>query len=408
MTIVLSSSSDHVHTCICLLFALGSFWPFLVFGLHPTILEQSGLRNALEMEYTNTNVLSFRSTSLMALSLLAPFFLDFVTELCIIDRRKQTKIKKKDDEALLQYMNYYEKSVFIVGLFVVPIVAFVPPMFNELGLLWICMSRFQIITVVGILRVTLYRIDEAMNSQSWISARWSHLLFTTILAVTVNLSTWTAIYGIDSNLTLKGIEIALKVILLLMLIVPFGRWFLHRFRHQKLFHFLHRKIQNFNSVPSVRDQKKSSGVVSEPQISPSVPGKSQEQMYFPTLYLTAGTLGAVFILILLETKKEAHFTSDYLNTYNIIFVVIELMLLYYDLRKNKDDSRRHLRAMIESRKQYLRYVAHEMRTPLNSAVLGLQVLFILSDLVLIISLNTPHFHLQYLPRTVDRKCIVVS
>ena len=73
------------------------------------------------------------------------------------------------------------------------------------------------------------------------------------------------------------------------------------------------------------------------------------------------------------THSGDQFTSNYLDTYNILFIVIELFLLYYDLRKNKDDSLHHFRALVESRKQYLRYIAHEMRTPLNSAVLGLQV-----------------------------------
>ena len=380
MTIVLESSSDHVHTFICLLFAFCSFWPFIFF-LHPTIVEHSVLRNALEIEYTNTSVVSNRSTSLMALSLLAPFFLDYFTELCVIDRSKQTNVKKKEDEALLQYMNHYEKTVFIIGLFIVPIVAFVSPTFDDLGLLWLCASRFQIIVVVSILRVSLYRIDVAMNSRSWITPWWSHMWFITILAVAVNFSTWTAIYGGDDNLINFGIDIALKGILLLMLIVPFGRWLLRRFRRQQLFHFLHRKVQNIDSDPSTlnpkhhlpRDKKTSDPVASESQ-SAAMPGKTQEQMYFPTLYITVGFIFIILLIILLMVKSEDQFSSTYLSLYNVLFIVIELLLLYYDLRKNKYDSQCHLRALVESRKQYLRYIAHEMRTPLNSAVLGLQVL----------------------------------
>ena len=381
MTIVLSSSADKVHTFICLLFALCSFWPF-IFILHPTVLEQSGLQNALVIESSNINVVSFRSTSLLAFSLLAPFFLDFCTEVFIIDRSsKQTSnIKKKDDEALLQYMNHYEKSVFIIGLFVVPMVAFVSPMFDELALLWLCMSRFQIITVVGILRVSLYRIDEAIHSHSFISPWWSHLWFTTILALTVNFSTWTAIYGTHSNIIQLGIDMALKVMLLVMLILPFGRWLLHRFQHYKLFRFFNQKtrVQDFDTAPSMKNPKrgsKSSGHPFVTEAKSAVPsGKLQETLYFSTLYIIFGFVFIILIIVLLMIKSEDEFTSTYLTTYNIWFVVIELFLLYYDLRKNKYDSRCHLLALVESRKQYLRYIAHEMRTPLNSAVLGLQVL----------------------------------
>ena len=121
---------------------------------------------------------------------------------------------------------------------------------------------------------------------------------------------------------------------------------------------------------NLRGKSKSTGPSEE---SGNALGNPPEQLYFPTLYIIVGTLSALLIVSLLMTNSDGQLTSDYLSTYNILFIVIELLLLYYDLRKNKDDSRCHLRALVESRKQYLRYIAHEMRTPLNSAVLGLQV-----------------------------------
>ena len=53
---------------------------------------------------------------------------------------------------------------------------------------------------------------------------------------------------------------------------------------------------------------------------------------------------------------------------------MEVGLLFYYMRKVKYESLYNLRALVESRKQYLRYIAHEMRTPLNSAVLGLKLI----------------------------------
>ena len=365
------SSSEHLHTFICLLFALFSFWPF--FLGHSTDVEQSDLRSALEEEFVNTNVLSFRSTSLISLSLLAPFFLDYLTELCYVDRQ----VKNKDDSSILQNMNHFEKCVFILGLFVVPIVAFVPTTFDDLGLLWLCMSRFQIITVVAILRVSANRIEGDFSSHSWISpglSDYNKWLFTTILAIAVNFSSWTTIYN-DESIVSQALSIALQVFLAIKLVLPLGRWLLYR-RQNKLFRFLNRKIQSYtdpsisNSKSNLQGKSKSTG---PSEASGNSLGSSPEQLYFPTLYITVGTLSAVLILSLLMTSSDDQLTSGYLSTYNILFIVIELLLLYYDLRKNKDDSRCHLRALVESRKQYLRYIAHEMRTPLNSAVLGLQV-----------------------------------
>ena len=364
------SSSEHLHTFICLLFALFSFWPF--FLGHATNVEQSDLRTALDGEITKSNVVSFRSTSLISLSLLAPFFLDYLTELCHIDRQ----VKNKDDSSILQNMNHFEKCVFILGLFVVPIVAFVPTTFDDLGLLWLCMSRFQIITVVAILRVSANRIEGDFSTDSWISpglSVYNKWLFTTILAIAVNFSTWTTVYN-DESIATQALSIALQVFLAIKLILPLGRWLLYR-RQNKLFRFLNRKIQSYtdpslSNSKNLRGKSKSTGPSEE---SGNSLGNTPEQLYFPTLYITVGTLSAVLIVSLLMTSSDDQFTSDYLSTYNILFIVIELLLLYYDLRKNKDDSRCHLRALVESRKQYLRYIAHEMRTPLNSAVLGLQV-----------------------------------
>ena len=346
------SKSGHLHTFICLLYGFCSFWPFFVVAVgHPTNVEQSVFRSALDGESTNTNVVSYRSTSLISLSLLAPFFLDYCTELTA--HRKQ-KIKEKDD-SILQNMSHFEKCVFIVGLFVVPMVAFVPTTFDHLGLLWLCMSRFQIICVVGILHVSVKSFDNNMIPMLVPAGlnRYSQLFFTTILAIAVNVSTWTAIYG-DNNVN-QFVATYLQLFLLLLLIVPFVRWVLHRFRHlNTCFCFLNRKIQSS-------------------ELGGNVSGTAPERLYFPTLYVTLGTFSVVLIVSLLMTHSGDQFTSNYLDTYNILFIVIELFLLYYDLRKNKDDSLHHFRALVESRKQYLRYIAHEMRTPLNSAVLGLQV-----------------------------------
>jgi signal transduction histidine kinase len=161
-----------------------------------------------------------------------------------------------------------------------------------------------------------------------------------------------------------------------MLVVPFGRWFVKRFGNKIIF-FHNRKIQSFTD-PSITSDPKNLQSKSKSSRSDANSATSSdllpEELYFPALYITVGTLSALLIVSLLMTNSRNQFTSNYLSTYNIIFIVIQLSLLYYDLRKHKDDSRCHLRTLVESRKQYLRYLAHEMRTPLNSAVLGLQVL----------------------------------
>ena len=78
------------------------------------------------------------------------------------------------------------------------------------------------------------------------------------------------------------------------------------------------------------------------------------------------------MLIVLGSASE--FTTVDLMTYKAAFILVEVGLLFYYLRKIKYESLYNLSALIESRKQYLRYIAHEMRTPLNSACLGLKLI----------------------------------
>ena len=59
--------------------------------------------------------------------------------------------------------------------------------------------------------------------------------------------------------------------------------------------------------------------------------------------------------------SEDQYTSTLLAIYNAAFILIELGLLFYYLRSTKWINAHHLQTLVESRKQYLRYIAHEIR-----------------------------------------------
>ena len=58
----------------------------------------------------------------------------------------------------------------------------------------------------------------------------------------------------------------------------------------------------------------------------------------------------------------------------LAYIVFEVLLLVYTLRKNKFDLRQALCGVKEAKKIFVRYISHELRTPLNTAFLGLKLL----------------------------------
>ncbi len=69
---------------------------------------------------------------------------------------------------------------------------------------------------------------------------------------------------------------------------------------------------------------------------------------------------------MIATGSASHLTPPLLMVYNGTFAVLELGLLFYHLRKIKYERVHNLIALVESRRQYLRYVSHEVRVCLNS------------------------------------------
>ena len=296
---------DSKQMLFVLIASLISFWPY-VGGYHLTILEQSDLRHTLENNDMN------KCAAISAISLMVPLFMDWLSD--IVANRKSIKV---NNTFLLYHM---EKIVLYGGLLSVPSLAFVSPLYEDLSLLWFCMTRFQIVSVLGTLMVTFNRV----NNYAW--SLWISLLSTTILTIGCNLG----LYGslVKSN-ALHIVDLSIKVVLLALYLFSIIRWL---FR---------------------------------PNFSKS----------FASLYLRIGTSSyAMIIIVLMVTGPKEHLTPNMLLLYNAAFIGLTLGILYYKMRRTKYERFHDILGLIESRKQYLRYVAHEIRTPLNSACLGTTLL----------------------------------
>ena len=284
--------------------SLISFWPYMA-GYRLTFLEHTALRDAVDNNELN------KFSAVCAISLMVPLFMDWFTDLYG---------KNVHDDYNTFLLHHFEKAVLYLGLLSVPSLAFVSSSYEDLTLLWFCMTRFQIVAVLGTLTASFSRI----NSYAW--PWWISLLSTSLLSFAVNLS----LYGtLMQSGAIFIVDVTIKVILLILVIVSTIRWLLR------------------------------------PNFSKS----------FASLYLRVGSSAYVtIIIVLVAIGPKENLTSNKLLIYNATFIALELGILYYKMRRTKYERFNDIRGLIESRKQYLRYVAHEIRTPLNSACLGTKLL----------------------------------
>ena len=306
-------SSNNLQISFVLFCALTTFWPlYNMVGFGTTNLEKTVLRDTLDNGHL------FELAAVAAITLMVPLIIDWLTDMIENGISVTPNRKSFDVVTDSKNINHREKAVLYVGLLIVPSVAFVSS--EHLALLWFCMSQFQIISVLGTLAVTFSRIDGI--AWPW----WMSLLSTTILTIAVNLTLYVAI--VPSNLIIAAIAVTLKAIVLALMIISTIRW-LRR--------------------PTTKS--------------------------FTGLYILVATICySLVLIVLLATGTEDMFTPNLLTIYNAAFIGLELGLCYYDLKSTKYQRMSDLRALVESRKQYLRYIAHEIRTPLNSACLGLTLM----------------------------------
>ena len=343
--------SETTHSCFVIICALIGFWPYVA-GYRLTFLESSMLRASLDEQLIN------RQASAVALALLVPLILDWMADML----RPWFGGTKKLGADSVSSLNNFQKAVLLLGLAIAPCLAFVSPDYESLALLWFCLTRFQIVAVLGTLHLSFSRFANCHNTWPW----WSKLLAITILTTGVNLTTWTSMQGIISG-PIHTLATALKAIALGLVVIPSGRWLLRA--GYRLFKGGRRKIK-----PTAAGilRKKSSISMSTIDYDNAF---AEEKLFFPALYVMIGTICYSIVLIMFMVLGSAsQFKPLDLLTYKSAFIIVEVGLLFYYMRKIKYESLYNLSALIESKKQYLRYIAHEMRTPLNSAVLGLKLM----------------------------------
>ena len=323
---------------IVIIASLSSFWPFFSVGFrNSTTIESSLLRASLMEQQEN------REGSIVALCFLIPFILDGLSD--VLERWFWNEKKKNTVHEML---DGFETIFLFVGLSIAPCLAFVSPDYDSLALLWLCSSRFQIIAVLGTLHVSIFSRSNDHALPGWMSSSVIIILVT----LGMNLTTWSSLIGSNSG-SIVIVATAIMAVVLAMIIVPLGPWFLQK------------SITRCNYHSKVNPNDDGNDNLDN----------TENKWNYSDFRLLFGSSSYIIILVTsMVLGSLRQFTPQMLLAYKSSFIIVEVSLLFYCLRKNKYDNQYNMTASILSRKQYLRYIAHEIRTPLNSAALGLKLM----------------------------------
>ena len=165
--------SNSLQICFCLLSGLMCLLPL---GLQiPSNIETKTLRDSLSYCYGG-----FSYCCVASLALVAPLFLDIIIDLAVmsIDATSSVQIKKQKaaakDAVRFTFLNIPEKILILIGVAIVPTVAFLPKTAENLGLIYLCFYKCQQNLVGGAMLICLYRYDKKYWS---LRTTWLSLLF---------------------------------------------------------------------------------------------------------------------------------------------------------------------------------------------------------------------------------------
>jgi len=200
------------------------------------------------------------------------------------------------------------------------------------------------VAVVGTLWASLHRMDPALWSL------WSTMLGVTVMAVAVNMG-----YG-RQEMHGPGADVAFYVMLavaILGLLVPATRWLLRtvpRMREKW------DDKENFDPTLDVDGTTK--------ELNPS-------RLVFPALHVVIGTASSVAILLMVASVGPNHPHTAVI--FLVSFAAVEVALLVH-VTLSKLELLYHLAEVLQGKQAFMRYTAHQIRTPLNAAMLGVKLI----------------------------------
>jgi hypothetical protein len=290
-------NSNLTHVLICFAGGLLSFLP-LVIGLKSN-LEDSTLKNSLSSGYY------FRDSSMASLALAIPISIDIVLDVTTLFAKKR-KICGPESQMCL---NNIEKCLLLIGITSIPLTSFLPYDLPNIGLVFFCCQKFQLVIVAGIVMTSLCR----NNKKFWTAP--STITFLIILGSATSMS----IFARNASLSRPDDRVrqGLNLACVFTSLAP-------------ICYLIYCNIRWLTDV--IRTERK---------CSPHVTGmdrKSDSHIFFTTIWVITTLIGMILQALIHGVYLNVdHFDSKALLMNNLIFLCFELSITVFLMRVVKSD-----------------------------------------------------------------------
>ena len=260
------------------------------------------------------------------------------------------KVEKTADDSSVR-MNKLERSMFLLGIITIGGNAAFPAVFNDPNALFTYYGFANLSTpcIMGSLLSMLCRV-----SPSWTPFR--SILVQVCVCVSSLLNSLGAINtGYDVHMSTLSLT---SSVLIFFAGVMFFIYALMAFRSIYPSCF----IRNTIASESIQEVQNADAIVH---------GTFRRGVF--TVYILVG-LAVLIIQTVWITSPYGTNNVDAFTTFIYSYLAITIIVFVAELRVRKVEMLYALFALVDAKKSYVRYISHEMRTPLNAATLGLNML----------------------------------
>lgn len=341
--------------------AFASFAP--MFMNVPSQMEDSEVRTAIISH-------GFRESSFAILGLVLTHMLDF-----LVDLRSTKSVLSKNQKAdgntnplPLPILTDYEKWVFSIGVALVPVLVLFPTSTPRLALAYCCCSRSQILLLGG------YVIIASSSRYPAYFPVTATLFVIIVLWIVSVVQPWAL--NISRDVTpLRDVLFYMEIIGSFVFFACSGVCLYREFLVEIIFPRLRQLLPLGFAHLAAAGAGAGTGPHPIDESDARRASHSENRVYFPTVSILAAFIWIVFTAAVGTMSPNFYDTTDWdLTILNLPIVLFQITMMLLASQFSKYEIVENLYAMLDSKKSYVRYISHELRTPMNTACLGLGLL----------------------------------
>jgi hypothetical protein len=248
-----------------------------------------------------------------------------------------------------------EKCLMLMGFIISPLTAFLPKSMPNLALTWMCCHRAQFILVVSTAFISWCRLFPRQFTPLFTST--TVLLFGTAQVMFNYYDNyshmalpppWAA--QVDIAAVIMYLPITLIMLFNAGVLLVRTAWTMLRSAPKQKEVFTTSRITSSQGSGKDRDK-------GEAAAAAAGNGLDHDHLFFPFVYVLSCFVALVIICVVISLSKEwALQTPLNLFTNNCAYIIMELCILNFFLRRVKFEAVSALTALLQSKKHYVRYI----------------------------------------------------